>query len=299
MTSVCTGCCRQNVNILYEKKEEMNESMMITEIQRIQNLIQAKKEFNDRKDINFYMTAEDLSKIQSMKKVNIKLTLCIDDKPVKDTINVKETLSKKLSPRHISSTNINNSKDNKIMPLQSGSATSSLADLNEILRSQGNIGFTSSQPPSPTHLKSSRKTSTADKTKIDKICINPHVITSAQLNTKLQKVIDLVNYKVDILYHNESVAFSTFLIERLVPKTCDDVLQCICMGISYVVLPPFDEHFTYKSDVSGLNAEFQLVSKEKLNHPITYLYVHTLTTGKEFTTTQIVENFQDIIFQCK
>lgn len=312
--------CRQRINVLYERKEELDEAMMQHEIDRIQNLIKAKNDFNKRNDINFYISADDLLKIQSRSnpsgtRLNIKLML--DDnihlKPDRlSSLDKLEKSPRKISPRHntISGTttngNITSSKE-KLLALQSNSATNSLADIAvPFIGHTQDTGFTSSRPPSPTHHKPIRKSSSADKSKLNTIlsCSNTQLSVLSS-NSKLHsKAIDLINYKVVIIYTGEDVTkYSTFIIERYSLTLGDGntpLARLTCKGItSDIAGDALSMYHFYKSVIplTIANAEFQLVSKDKLTEPISLLYVHSVSVN-EYSVTQFVDNFRDIIFQC-
>jgi hypothetical protein len=66
----------QKINILYENCELLNEDNLLQESVKISNILSAKKEFNERKDIIFYISADDLIKIQQIKtNIHIRLNL--------------------------------------------------------------------------------------------------------------------------------------------------------------------------------------------------------------------------------
>ena len=73
MDEMVEGLSGQKINVLYDFHEILSEHMMPLEVTKMQNIIKAKKEFNERKDVEFYISADDLLYIQTIKiKIHIK-----------------------------------------------------------------------------------------------------------------------------------------------------------------------------------------------------------------------------------
>src|SRR5437879_8354494 len=84
----------QKINVLYECHEILSETMLSLEAAKVQNLVDAKREFNERKDINFYITADDLLKIQNTKgKISIKLAVDYDNTSTRSEEHTSELQS--------------------------------------------------------------------------------------------------------------------------------------------------------------------------------------------------------------